>query len=154
MSEKAGFVTVTALVLLVLLGCVALSMSLQARSSLDIARNSRLYVREQAVADAVALKAAAMLLREKDAAVLAQHWLAHDDGLAVEKFLSLAEEQWSAKDVGLFPEAFVVCQLEGQSLSDSLDVSAGTVLDFHLFVRAKENPYAPVVHIGVRKIAN
>lgn len=153
MSKKAGFVTVTALVLLVLLSCAAFSMLHQARTGLDIARNSRLYVREQTLADAAALKAAAMLLQEKDTTVLTHYWLAHDSGLAVENFLTLDEEQWKAKDLRLFPQAFVLCQLGGPSFADSLDISAGTVLDFHLFVRAKESPYAPVVHIGVRKIA-
>ncbi len=152
MTRTSGFVTITALILLVLLGCMALSMAHQARCGLDIARNSRLYTRELALAEAGALKAAARLLKENGTAFV-QKCLVQASGLDFEN-LALSEEQWKANDLGLLPDAFVLCQPVGPSWSDSLDVSAEKIQEFHFFARAKKSPYGPVIRIGVRKVAN
>lgn len=151
MTETGGFVTVTALILLLVLSCFALSLSRQARFELEIAGSQRRYEQDLALAEAVALSVAAEIVQKKDENFLKDKCLWREAKPKKKDFLQLPLAKWQQNDIGISPDAFVVCRLEKQVVSESLDVDAGQVLEMQLFVRVKKNPYAPIICLGVRK---
>ncbi len=151
MIDRSGFVTLTALILLLVLGCFALSLSRQVRFGLEIAGSQRRYEQDLALAEATALSVAAEIVQKKDENFLKDRCLWKEAKPKKKDFLHLSLAKWKQNDIGISSDVFVVCRLEKQAVLESLDVDAEQVLELQLFVRVKKNPYAPIICLGVRK---